>query len=88
MSALNHFGSITNMPVIGGFDPKVAAAYLLPPTDKVKKKKKVTPAQPDEEALDKEAAFAEAAILEQQAIMQRQLQSGDFGGGWNPFKQV
>jgi hypothetical protein len=72
--------------LLGGFDAKTAAAYLMPPTDKVKKKKKGTPAEQLEE-LDKEAAFAEAAIFEQQAIMQQQIKSADFGGGWNPFQQ-
>jgi hypothetical protein len=72
-------------PTLGGFSNKLAGAYLLPPTEKIKKKKKVTPVEETE--LDKEAAFAEQAILEQQAITRRQLQSGDFGGGWNPFNQ-
>lgn len=73
-------------PLLGGFHPKTASAYLLPPTDKVKKKKKIAPTE--ELELDKEAAFAAKAIREQQIITQRQLQSGNFGGGWNPFNQI
>jgi hypothetical protein len=88
MLAHNGFNGLGALPLLGGFNAKAAAAYLLPPTDKVKKKKKPTPIKLPEEELDKEAAFSEEAILEQQAIMQRQLQSGDFVGGWNPFKQV
>ena len=86
MLAHNQFNAIGAIPLLGGFDAKTAAAYLMPPTDKVKKKKKGTPAEQLEE-LDKEAAFAEAAIFEQQAIMQKQIKSADFGGGWNPFQQ-
>lgn len=82
----SRFNSLSHLPLLGGFNAKTAAAYLLPPTDKVKKKKKGTPAEQLEE-LDKEAAFAEAAIFEQQAIMQQQIKSADFGGGWNPFQQ-
>lgn len=86
MLAHNRFNGLSAVPLLGGFHPKTAAAYLLPPTDKVKKKKKVVP--PQEPELDKEAAFAEQAMLEQQAVTRRQMQSGDFGGGWNPFNQI
>ena len=70
-------------PLLGGFHPKTAAAYLLPPANKLKKKKKTVPME--EPDMDKEAAFVERIIREQQIIDQRLLQSGDFGGGWNPF---
>jgi hypothetical protein len=71
-------------PPLGGFSAKYAGAYLLPPTVKPKKKKKV---QTDEESLDELAktAAAQDALDEQRMIMRRRLQAGDLGGGWNPF---
>jgi hypothetical protein len=67
-----------NMPILGGFS-KAAAAYLLPPP-KPRKRKKANPAAPFEN-LGKEAA--ELVVLEQNAILQRQITAGAFSGGWN-----
>lgn len=77
-----------NKPLLGGFDAKVAGAYLLPPT-KPKKKKKVQPEDELPEALNKEAsALAEAIVFEKQAELRRRVQSGDLGGGWDPNAQI
>jgi|LakMenEpi03Aug12_release.lakeMendotaPanAssembly.Ray.scaffolds.fasta_scaffold201447_2 hypothetical protein len=70
---------MANMPILGGFSSKAAAAYLLPPV-KPRKRKKSNPAAPFEN-LGKEAS--EFAVIEQNLILQRQIAAGAFSGGWN-----
>jgi len=77
-----------NRPPLGGFDAKLAGAYLLPPTVKPKKKKKPTVEAPEPELDKQAAALANAVAFEKLAEFQRRLASGDLGGGWNPFDQL
>jgi hypothetical protein len=74
-------------PTLGGFNAKLAEAYLLPPTVKPKKKKK--PAPPAETELDKQAdALAYASMQEKLAEFNQRLAARDLGGGWNPYDQI
>ena len=80
---------MTDMPTLGGLNEKYAGAYLIRPTTKPQKKKKKKPQTPDTLELDKTAADAAVqAISDQQIAMRQRLQSGDLGGGWNPFDQL
>jgi hypothetical protein len=80
---------MTAMPTLGGLDEKYAGAYLIRPTAKPKKKKKKKSKRPTLKGLDKAAADAAVqAISAQQIAMRQRLQSGDLGGGWNPFDQL
>jgi hypothetical protein len=74
-------------PTLGGFSAKYAGAYLLPPADKLKKKKKPQSSEDVVDELAKTAA-AQDAVREQQAVMRRQLRANDLGGGWNPYNQI
>lgn len=76
-------------PLLGGFDAKVASAYLLPPSPKPKKKKKIqAETSPAEPTCKQAATRLEAIVLEKQAEFCRRLQSNDLGGGWNPHDQI
>jgi hypothetical protein len=81
---------MSNIPILGCLNEKFAGAYLIRPTvkpKKKKKKKKQNSAQSEE--LDKLAsAIAEQSVISQQIVMQKKLQSGNLGGGWNPFDQL
>lgn len=77
-----------NRPPLGGFDAKLAGAYLLPPTIKPKKKKKPLVEAPEQELDKQAAALGNAVALEKLAEAQRRIASGDMGGGWNPFDQL
>lgn len=75
-----------HMPILGCLTEKCAGAYLIrpdkPDKSEKKKKKKLT-------SIDKLAAdVAERAVAGQQVILQRRMQSGDLGGGWNPSDQL
>jgi hypothetical protein len=75
-----------NMPILGCVTEKYAGAYLIPPVEQEKKKKKRKPQSP---GIDKLATAAAIQALDvQQAIMQRRIQSGNLGGGWNPSNQL
>jgi len=78
---------MSSMPLLGCLDEKSAGAYLLRPTVKSKKKKKKKN-QADDKIEKIALATAERAIGVERALLQRQLQSGDLGGGWNPFDQM
>jgi len=81
-----------NKPTLGGIDVKAASAYLLPPSLKSRKKKqkpKLEQLAENDEALDKQAsAVAAAVVFEKRAEFFRKVQSGDLGGGWNPYDQI
>ena len=74
------------MPTLGGVSDKYAGAYLLRPDTKLKKKKKK---KKQDESLDKMATDAGlVAFNSVRAVMRKQIQSGDLGGGWNPADQL
>lgn len=76
-----------NMPILGCVTEKYAGAYLIPPIEQEKKKKKKRKLQ--SAGIDNLAKVAAAQALDaQQTIMQRRIQSGDLGGGWNPSNQL
>lgn len=81
-----------NKPILGGLNVKAASAYLLPPSSKPRKKKqklKLEQFAEKDEALDKQAsAIAATVVFEKQAEFLRKVQSGDLGGGWNPYNQI
>jgi hypothetical protein len=66
-----------NLPTLGGFNPKLAEAYLLPPAKPVKKKK-----QPKPTREEKVAALADAIVREQTQNTLFHLSSYDFMAGW------
>jgi len=70
---------------MGGVSEKYAGAYLLRPNVKLKKKKK----KDQKEILDKAALDAGLqAFNSVKTAMQKRIQSGDLGGGWNPSDQL
>jgi hypothetical protein len=68
------------LPPLGGFDPKIAGAYLLPPATGMKKKTKKKPVEADKEKM---ASFFEAIVTKETENMQAHFSGFDFTAGWN-----
>lgn len=77
-----------NKPLLGGFDIKYAAAYLLPPTTVKKKKKKMPLEEEDTEVEKMAAALGDAIVNARLSLLRQQMSSGDLGGGRHPNNQV
>jgi hypothetical protein len=73
-----------NIPPLGGFTSKLAGAYLLPPTRKLKKKKVQKPEQ-ELDTAEKVASIVSQIVFEKQAELANRIHSGNLGGGWNLF---
>jgi hypothetical protein len=71
---------MSNLPPLGGFNFKLAGAYLLPPAKPMKKKKplKSKPIQDEEKA----AALLDAIMRKEAANTLSHLASYNFASGW------
>jgi hypothetical protein len=67
------------LPPLGGFDSKLAAAYLLPPTTGTKKKPKKKTVNADKEKI---ASFFEAVATQEAQNMLSHLSGFDIAAGW------
>jgi len=76
-----------NKPLLGGFDIKYAAAYLLPPTT-IKKKKKKMPAEEETEVEKVAAALGNAIVNARLSLLRQQMRSGDLGTGQHFNNQI
>lgn len=63
-------------PLLGGFNIKYAAAYLLPPTT-IKKKKKKMSEEEDTEVEKIAAALGEAIVNARLSLLRQQMKSTD-----------
>lgn len=70
---------MSTLPPLGGFDPKLAAAYLLPPPAGMKKKTKKKPVNEDKEKM---ASFFEAIVTQEAQNMLSHLSGFDISAGW------
>ena len=70
---------MSNLPPLGGFHPKMAAAYLLPPSTGTKKKPKKRPALEDKEKM---ASFLETIVTQEAQNMLSHLAGFDIQSGW------
>jgi hypothetical protein len=76
-----------NKPLLGGFDIKYAAAYLLPPTT-IKKKKKKMPAEEETEVEKVAAALGNAIVNARLSLLRQQMRSNDLGAGQHFNNQI